>query len=503
MVDLTKKIQDLIESGYFDKAKNILEVEWGKDSENTLVLTLLALIYLKLGDLTKASEYVALSSSKLEERGDIDWFTYQILGDIHSTEGENKEAFDAYFQALVRNSYNKELMLRIKTVHDLELRDTMMAFFPITGLQTYAQQDNGKWIEIKLETTSTSMASPYIAELNNVHALGQSSALFSADMIYLADDQDYAETERSDIVSTTQFRNIFGFKKSQADDDADMILAAIPNQSLYIEECIILNSRASDNYYHWLIEVVPKWLLIESGAEYDSLPILVHGHMPDQHYVILQNLLGENRQVIRAGAGNRYTIGRAVVPSKLSKICFDPLPGIILSPDDVCYHPAAIAFLRDRFRTNSTIEPARKIYLSRRSSQLKKRKLLNQNEIETLFIKRGYEIVDMADLSFEQQVSLFESASHIAGVSGASFSNLVFANKNCHVILLAPSVANAEIIFENLARSIGINNFFPVLGDVDSTHNPITVHSDFTINPEILLTYLQDNHEKEESRNDE
>jgi len=108
------------------------------------------------------------------------------------------------------------------------------------------------------------------------------------------------------------------------------------------------------------------------------------------------------------------------------------------------------------------------------------RKMRNQHD---------YEMVDMTELSFEQQIVLFESASHIAGVSGASFSNLIFANKRCHVILMTQRGVNSQVIYENLAQSIGISKFFSVLGDV-TNNSHITVQSDFTINLKALQIYL-------------
>ena len=486
-MNLIKNTQSLIENNNFDEAKDILVSELISNPKDFHILTLAALVHLKLDDLSQALIYI---SSAQKYGGNEDWFFYQVLGDIYSVRGEKNQAYEAYFHALVRNSYNDELMRRIKLIYDLDPQNSMLEFFPIKGMGAYIEEGNGKRLNIQLESSSAAMEKPYIAELNNVHSVGQSSAIFSSDMIYLADDQDYAETERSDIVSTTWTRNIIGFKKAEGKDEQDMVLAGIPNQSLYIESCIVLNSRAADNYYHWLLEVVPKWVLIATCAVYVSLPILVHGHMPDQHYVILQNLLGENRQVIRAEAGNRYTIGTAVIPSKLSKICFDPLPNVILNTDDACYHPEALAFLRNRFRKDSNKKPlSRKIYLSRRGSTLQKRKMLNQDEVELCFSNNGFEIIDTAKLSFFQQVELFSSAKIVAGPTGASFSNLVFCESKCSVILIAQSEKNIGIYFRNLTQACGIQNFFEVQGHSVVNQSQDNIHTDYLVElDEIELT---------------
>jgi len=488
---LDEQVMDLLDRGSYTEAISLLESQLVKAMKNPKVLTLLGLAYFKLGNADKALQYLEMSK-KLDESIVL---TFDTLGDIYLQSGNIVNALNHYRFGLVKGSCNVELMHKIKAVNEMVVSQSYFDFFPVMGLKKYCQNGNAKLREIDLTNNSgislnsEVLPGTYVTELKNAHAIGQHGTLFSYDMTCLVDDQDLAEVDRSDLVSVTQSRNLLGFAVAPGEGAVDKVLAEIPKDIIHIKKCIVLSCRASDNYFHWLIETLPKWLLIESCDEYKNFPLLINAHMPEQHYQALKILVGDKRQIIGAKVGENYCIGKAIVPSKLSRICFDPLPKVVLTTEDAYYHPAAVAFLQERFKKNNTLEPVRKIYLSRRSSQLKMRKMLNQQEVEAVFIQQGYEMVDMRELSFEQQIVLFESASHIAGVSGASFSNLIFANKGCHVILLTQSGVNSQVIYENLAQSIGISKFFSVLGDV-TNNSHITVQSDFIINLETLQTYL-------------
>ena len=490
-MEINEQVALMFEQYNYAGAIALLERQLVKKIKDPQTLTLLGLAHFKLGNADKALQYLEMSK-KLDESIVL---TFDTLGDIYLQSGNIVNALNRYRFGLVKGSYNVELMHKIKAVNEMIVSQSYLDFFPVMGLKTYCQKGNAKLRLIDLADksfiplNSAVLPDAYVAELNNAHAIGQHSTLFSHDMTCLVDDQDLAEVERSDLVSVTHVSNILGFAAAQGKDAVDKVLAEIPKDIIHIKKCIVLSCRASDNYFHWLIEVLPKWLLIESCDEYKNFPLLINAHMPEQHYQALKILVGNKRQIIGAEIGKHYLIDKAIASSKLSRICFDPLPGVILTTEDAYYHPAALAFLQKRFKKKNTFESARKIYLSRRSSKLKMRKMLNQQEVEAMFIQHGYEMVDMTELSFEQQIVLFESASHIAGVSGASFSNLIFANKGCHVILLTQSGVNSQVIYENLAQSVGISKFFSVLGDV-TNNSHITVQSDFTINLETLQTYL-------------
>jgi hypothetical protein len=59
--------------------------------------------------------------------------------------------------------------------------------------------------------------------------------------------------------------------------------------------------------------------------------------------------------------------------------------------------------------------------------------------LETFFKNNGYEIINPSDYEFEEQVRIFSSATHIAGLAGAGFINAIFPNQKAKIFILNPN----------------------------------------------------------------
>jgi hypothetical protein len=65
--------------------------------------------------------------------------------------------------------------------------------------------------------------------------------------------------------------------------------------------------------------------------------------------------------------------------------------------------------------------------------------LSDEKELEDFFAQNGYEIVNPGSYSFEEQLEMFSSATHVAGISGAAFINTIFCKPGTKVIILNTS----------------------------------------------------------------
>jgi hypothetical protein len=65
--------------------------------------------------------------------------------------------------------------------------------------------------------------------------------------------------------------------------------------------------------------------------------------------------------------------------------------------------------------------------------------LSDEKELEDFFSKNGYQIINPGDYSIEDQIDMFSSASHVAGISGAAFINTIFCKPGTKVIILNTS----------------------------------------------------------------
>jgi capsular polysaccharide biosynthesis protein len=60
------------------------------------------------------------------------------------------------------------------------------------------------------------------------------------------------------------------------------------------------------------------------------------------------------------------------------------------------------------------------------------RRLINEVEVQSYLISRGYVIVNLEDLTVDDQVHLFMHADEIIGFHGAGLANILFCNTNGH-----------------------------------------------------------------------
>jgi hypothetical protein len=65
--------------------------------------------------------------------------------------------------------------------------------------------------------------------------------------------------------------------------------------------------------------------------------------------------------------------------------------------------------------------------------------LPEEKDLENFFAQNGYEIINPGDYSLQDQIEMFGSASHVAGISGAAFINTIFCNPGTKVIILNTS----------------------------------------------------------------
>jgi capsular polysaccharide biosynthesis protein len=82
--------------------------------------------------------------------------------------------------------------------------------------------------------------------------------------------------------------------------------------------------------------------------------------------------------------------------------------------------------------------------------------VVNEPELEETLKDFGFHKVYLEDLSFLQQVALFQNASAIFGQHGAGFTNLIFATAGAHVFeLFEPEFVNPCYVI--LANKLGLN----------------------------------------------
>jgi capsular polysaccharide biosynthesis protein len=320
----------------------------------------------------------------------------------------------------------------------------------------------------------------YLAELEDVTVFG------GTDLIVVQNLALYDEIDRNEKYTYGVKPNHIISKVSK-----DRIIVKIPTRYQVIASAIHFTKDHSSNYFHWLVECLPRLSLINDLDT--SIPLLIDSDISHQLFEALQLINLNGRKLIKLAKGEAYKVKKLYYPSQLS-VVHDNY-NVPCYHKDAIYSPAAINFVRESVLKsyNLLLSPKRnrKIYISRKNSD--HRQLLNTTEIENILVAKGFEIIFPEHLSFYTQVQIFSEASIIIGQSGAGLANCIFAPKNCKILIIYSDVPQTNLqLFNAVIEPIGGDVKF-LIGRHIPMHKKYLIHADFYIDTTIVLKYLDDN----------
>ena len=195
------------------------------------------------------------------------------------------------------------------------------------------------------------------------------------------------------------------------------------------------------NYFHWLIEFLPKLMAIARTPGLDDYPILIHeALLPYQREGLAMAGIPEERLRTLAYPGC-YACRELVVP---------------LFPPDTIDTPAprarraAVSWLRTLAVPSEG--GRRRIYVTRRDSS--RRRIVNENVLAEVLAAEGFDILTLSNHSMKEQMAIFSQAEMIVAGHGAGLANLAFAPADCRVVEIVEPVWDLSC-FEALAAIRG------------------------------------------------
>lgn len=255
--------------------------------------------------------------------------------------------------------------------------------------------------------------------------------------------------------------------------DGRVVVAHSRLNATYMPKAIHLCKDHSSNYFHWLLECLPRAIVALDRTEYSDYPLLVDTELPRQNVEALRQLCG-TREIRSIDRAEVRRVGELVFPGMFSFT--HDYYGKSVSAQDFVIAPEAVGLLRDKLLSPSKVPSGRRVYIAR--DRARYRRLLNESQVQDLLRAFGFETVRPEDLSFTEQVGLFSDAAAIVGPTGAGMANVVFAPASCKVIVLAGETRDANyFIFGQLGQFLG-HELMYVTGNA---RTPWHLHSDYQI----------------------
>ena len=195
--------------------------------------------------------------------------------------------------------------------------------------------------------------------------------------------------------------------------------------------CSLLSGggTAVGNYYHWLLDSLPRLHLVEEAGLWDEIDyFLIYNR--EQHFV-METLLAlgiRNEQIIDLQTTTHLHAQRLLLTS--------PVRG-------TGHHaPRWVGeFMKDAFRPLAATAARAThfsplVYVSRRDAAF--RRVRNEAEVEDLLAEYGFESYALTELSFREKAALFSGARAVVGPVGAGLANILFCAEGTPLIELLP-----------------------------------------------------------------
>lgn len=222
----------------------------------------------------------------------------------------------------------------------------------------------------------------------------------------------------------------------------------------------------TENYAHFLVEVLPR-LLLNRDALPDDAPILLHESARPRATTIL------------ATAGldpARITwIGRE--PVRVEALYW-PTPNTL---HPLHHSPHIFPCLRTIAEQQGCFQPRRRLFVSRADAD--RRRLLNEHAVFETLAPWGFERVLPGEMPFANQVRMFAEARVVVAICGAGLANMVFMPPGGTVVMMSPSSVPGYF-FWDVAHHRDIE-LIAVWGRNDDAPSP-RQHADFWMDVRVL-----------------
>jgi hypothetical protein len=260
-----------------------------------------------------------------------------------------------------------------------------------------------------------------------------------------------------------------------------------PAAEFLIINCgIVLTGRNDTNWFHFLLDTLPKVLFISNIP--DHVPILVDSDIPVSGKKILESLT--DREIVYIEKSQSLKVKTAYVMSCRGAI-FDtkpkhPVPRTHLSPRT---YSRLATLIKSKMSSKGVPKGSEEFSLMRTQGV---RALQNQSEVIKCLRDNGIMVFHPNPSFFEYQLELFSNAKLFVGLGGSAIANVIFMSKNSKVLVLE-NVGSAKVgLWRDLCEGLGLS-FSRVegVGINRFRKNFNNVHANFKIEISALETALR------------
>jgi len=180
---------------------------------------------------------------------------------------------------------------------------------------------------------------------------------------------------------------------------------------------VLMGSRGSNNYYHWMLDILPKFAILENSGI--KLP-------PGTRYVFLNVTSEFQKQTLTDFGLDDESI---YTTSKNSCLIESPLLIIpkLKNSMGLSMGQWLPRFMKKKYFSRNGLRRNKKILITRDKKASHGRAVDNVDEFNDYFCDKGFERLSPEKLTVADQAEIFQRATHVVGLHGAGLTNIVFS----------------------------------------------------------------------------
>lgn len=209
----------------------------------------------------------------------------------------------------------------------------------------------------------------------------------------------------------------------------------------------IIATDAKGNYFHWMIDLLPRLLLIANSNWTDfSQRNLILYHKPERSYELeTLNLLGiQKNKVLTLKAFELASVQDLVTTEFSPTYETTPFPG---------WKKELLTEFKIKSLGNIASKEFKQIYLLR--GRQGKRRLLGEERLVDVLRARGFHILDPQRMTVVEQMEALSGAEVVVAPHGAALTNIIFCKEQTVVIELRSTNIPPEF-FSEIAKTCNL-----------------------------------------------
>jgi hypothetical protein len=249
-----------------------------------------------------------------------------------------------------------------------------------------------------------------------------------------------------------------------------------------LEEAIYLMGRVDENWYHFLLDTLPRLLILDQLEK--DIPLLIRRDIPNHFKDLVQRLT--NRTIIEVDPWSKLRITRLFTLPARSTV-FDSRPPrgfsrVRFSPETMLRLRSIL--LNSLITTEGNGRDMQRIAISRKSSM---RNVENWEILTNVLRDFDFQILSDADNWYKDQITLFNHSKIVVSAGGAAMANLLFMEAGQICILLTNPESKRFGLWRELASFSGVD-LIEVTGKPQSFSfkKDKKLHVSFYVNPKKL-----------------